>query len=248
MHAPPEDLSGNAVSLFLDVDGTLLEIEDHPQAVTADHGLIDSLLRIAEALDGALALVSGRSIAEIDRLFRPAVFPAAGAHGVQLRLSATDAPAAAGPALPATAMHALQAFSDRHEGLLLERKPAGASLHYRRAPLLAAEAGRIVEGVMHELGPDYRLIRGKMVFEIAPRGHSKGEAIRAFMRRVPFRGRRPVFVGDDVTDEDGFAAANDCGGVSIRVGQPGDTQAQYVLASVGDVRRWIEDTFIPSGT
>jgi trehalose 6-phosphate phosphatase len=247
MSAPPENLSSSDIALFLDVDGTLVDIQDHPQDVVASAMLIDRLERLAARLDGALALVSGRSLGEIDRMFRPALFPAAGAHGAELRFQGGVTRGAAATALPDAVIHRLESFVSESDGLLLEHKPAGASLHYRRAPQLESRARVLVERILDELGPDYRLIDGKMVLEIAPSAHGKGEAIRTFMQRSPYRGRRPVFLGDDVTDEDGFGATNELDGISVKVGGGIDSAARYRLAGVDQVRDWIDRAFIDDG-
>ena len=229
-----------SAALFLDVDGTLLEIRDRPESVSADSGLIELLDTLSSRVDGALSLVSGRSIADIDRIFAPAKFPAAGSHGAELRVHPSDDVDIATTALPTGVLSRLSKFSASHEGLLLERKSGGASLHYRMAPELKAQCRQLIDELMNEIGQEFRLIPGKMVFELAPRGHNKGKAIAAMMNRKPFVGRRPVFVGDDVTDEDGFRTVNALRGVSVRVGEHRDSAAAYSLGSVADVRHWLE--------
>lgn len=240
MHSPPTSIDAASTALFLDVDGTLLEIRDRPEDVVADAGLIALLDTLSSALDGALSLVSGRSIEQIDRIFAPARFPAAGAHGAEIRLHPDDDVSGGSQTLPAHAMSRLSALAASHQGLLLEKKDGGASLHYRMAPDLEARCRQLVDELMSEIGQDFRLIPGKMVFELAPRGHDKGKAIAAMMRREPFAGRRPVFVGDDVTDEDGFRTVNAMHGVSVRVGEELGTAAACTLGSVADVRHWLE--------
>ena len=121
----------------------------------------------------------------------------------------------------------------------MEKKSAGLALHYRRAPRLETACREFVDGLMQALGPDFRLIDGKMVLEIAPCSHHKGEAIRELLQHDPFCGRRPVFVGDDVTDEDGFRVVNELGGLSIRVGYGNETAARYALHDVASVRDWL---------
>ena len=227
-------------ALFLDVDGTLLEIRDRPEEVVADAGLITLLDELSAAFGGALSLISGRSVAQIDRIFAPIRFPAAGAHGAELRLHPQDDVSVTTQPLPASVLSRLSTLVDSHEGLLLERKNGGASLHYRMAPELETRCRQLVDEVMTEIEGEFRLIPGKMVFELAPRGHDKGKAIAAMMNRKPFAGRRPVFVGDDVTDEDGFRTVNAMGGVSVRVGEDSDSAAAYSLGSVADLRHWLE--------
>lgn len=238
MSLPPTDFGADAIALFLDVDGTLVNIEDHPGNVRADAALIALLVDLAKRLDGALSLVSGRSIAEIDRIFAPARFPSAGSHGTELRLG-DDVVMPAQAEFPEDILQRARSLADENEGLLVERKRAGLALHYRRAPALETTCRDLVAGLMCELGPDFRLIDGKMVLEIAPRNHHKGEAIREMLQHSPFRGRQPVFVGDDVTDEDGFRIVNGLGGLSIRVGQGSQTEANYALGDVNDVHAWL---------
>jgi trehalose 6-phosphate phosphatase len=244
MPAAPRNLDPDAVALFLDVDGTLLGIRDDPSDVSADRGLIGTLEACFDRLDGALALISGRSVAEVDRIFAPAVFPVAGAHGSELRgsdgcvVSAVDAP------LPQAALEALETFAAAHEGLLLERKRGGVSLHYRRAPALETECRRLVDELLVGLGNAFRLIAGKMVFEIAPSAHDKGAAIRQFLEAPPFAGRLPVFLGDDVTDEDGFRVVNELGGLSVRVGDIEHSEARYRLHGVAAVQSWLREAIL----
>ena len=236
----PTTIDCARTALFLDVDGTLLDIRDRPEEVAAGEDLVVLLERLSARLDGALSLISGRSITEIDRIFAPARFPVAGAHGAEIRLHPEDEVEMTTTRLPDSVMAALVEFAESHEGLLLEKKRGGASLHYRMAPDLEAQCRALVDTLMDEVGNDFRLIPGKMVFELAPRGHNKGKAIAAMMKRSPFDGRRPVFVGDDVTDEDGFVAVNRMDGISVRVGENKSSAAAFTLGSVAAVRHWLE--------
>ena len=238
MPQPPADLGADTTALFLDVDGTLVDIRNHPGDVRAETALVDLLVDLAGRLDGALSLVSGRSIAEIDRIFKPARFPSAGSHGAELRLR--DDVVVAQAEFPDEVLRSARSFADQYEGLLVEKKRAGLALHYRRAPELETACRGLVANLIDELGPEFRLIDGKMVLEIAPRDHHKGEAIRELLQHRPFNGRRPVFVGDDVTDEDGFRVVNELGGLSIRVGRGNETAARYALDDVASVRSWLQ--------
>ena len=217
-------------ALFLDVDGTLVPIEAHPQAVSIDAGLRDLLGRLSSANQGALALISGRSIADIDALFLPATFAVAGQHGAERRgangVLHSHAPPSARLLQPA---EELRALVRRHPGLLLEEKGASLALHYRAAPVLGDLVDRETRRIGEALGEDFERQAGKFVVEIKPSGRDKGTAIAAFMAEAPFAGRTPVFVGDDLTDELGFAYVNTRGGMSVKVG-PGDTCAQARLA------------------
>jgi trehalose 6-phosphate phosphatase len=156
-----------------------------------------------------------------------------------LRVNGDDARDDTSHALPAHAIAALREFAGAHEGLLLEPKPGGASLHYRRAPELEVACRRRLQTLLDELGADYRLIEGKMVLELVPSRASKGRAIHALMQEAPFAGRRPVFIGDDTTDEDGFRVVNALGGTSIRVGGLDGSAALHTLADVDAVRQWL---------
>jgi len=244
MPAAPDILDANAVAVFLDVDGTLLEIRDDPSEVRADDELIAVLRACEIELDGALSLVSGRSIDEVDRIFAPAVFPVAGAHGAELRFSENEKIGASVNALPEHAVEAVEAFVDGKDGLLVEHKRGGVSLHYRRAPQLESQCRRFIDSLVATLGEAFRLIDGKMVLEIAPGANDKGAAIRAFLAHSPFAGRRPVFVGDDVTDEDGFREVNELAGVSIRIGDAGQTAATYRLPDVSSARLWLQQAIL----
>ncbi|WP_158498807.1 trehalose-phosphatase [Magnetospira sp. QH-2] len=231
--------SHQALAFFLDVDGTLVEIAPTPDSVVVSPDLPDILERLSEAVDGALVVVSGRSIAQIDDLLKPAKLPAAGLHGLESRETALGKIMT--PPVPPQmdqAVQAMKAFVEAHPGTLFEDKTHSLAIHYRRAPETEAAARDLAEAVMAELGAGYHILAGKMVFEVKPDGADKGQAVTRFMALPAFAGRRPVFIGDDVTDEDGFAAVNALGGTSIRVG-PADrpTEAQTHVPSVSDLHR-----------
>ena len=247
---PPLD---RASALLIDVDGTLLEIAPHPDRVEVPPGLPRLLERLAGERDGALALVSGRPIADLDRLFEPWHGAAAGLHGIERRRpdgsrvesEATPADAAAAAALDRLRPE-LRAVERQRPGVWLEDKRRTLALHYRAVPEAGAEIRDRAERLLREQGDGLRLIPGKMVVEFQPRGHGKDGAIAAFMAEPPFRGRLPVFLGDDTTDEEGFAEVNRRGGLSIRVGAPLATSAAaYSLPSVAAARDWLAGT--PTG-
>lgn len=244
MPPAPDTLDTSAVALFLDVDGTLLEICDDPADVAADDELIDLLKACLAALNGAISLISGRSIADVDRIFAPAVLPVAGSHGAELRFDGGRTVTIANDLLPARIVETLEHFAAENDGLLLEHKRAGVSLHYRRVPALARECRALVDTLMPVLGDAFRLITGKMVLEIAPAAHNKGAAIEAFLGQKPFAGRVPVFLGDDVTDEDGFRAVNAARGTSIRVGEIRHSAAEFCLPDVAAVRSWLTNAIL----
>ncbi len=230
------------VALFLDVDGTLLEIAATPSAVRVPAALRNTLHLAAKREDGALALISGRTIAELDELFAPHVFPAAGQHGVEVRDTKGNVTQ---PIIDAKqldpARDVLKELVGHYKGLLLEDKGSALALHFRQAP----QHERAVMVVMVELADHVRekfvLRDGKCVLELTPRGYSKRSAIEAFMREPPFAGRTPVFIGDDVTDEDGFEAVNALGGYSVRVGDMAATAAKFRFSSVSTVIAWLRE-------
>lgn len=225
-------------AFFLDVDGTLLDIAERPEDVKLRSGLTDTLAALQRA--APVALISGRPIAALDRLFAPLRLPAAGQHGAERRGAdgqvrrAVVAESALGPARA----HLL-AWAHNHHGILLEDKGLTLALHYRAAPHLEAEAARVSREALRQLDDGFVLGSGSMVYEIRPRGWDKGRAIAEFMREPPFAGRVPVFAGDDVTDEDGFAVVNRMGGHSIKVGA-GPTAARWRFADVIQVLTWLD--------
>lgn len=242
--ADPNDhlrlLRSQAIALFLDVDGTLLEIAATPDAVRLPDALLQILERVVQREAGALALVSGRSLSELDRLFAPHLFPAAGKHGSERRDHAGHvwrAPIDSSPLQ--TTRVALQSLIARHPGLLLEDKGAALAVHYRAVPELEPQVYSALRAAVAALEPQFQLKPGKCVLELAPAGYSKRTAIEAFMQETPFAGRIPVFIGDDVTDEDGFAAVNALGGYSIRVGLEGTSAARHRLSNVTAVIAWL---------
>jgi trehalose 6-phosphate phosphatase len=225
-------------ALFLDVDGTLLPIAPHPDAVRVAPDLLDLLRDLTHRCGGALALVSGRSIANIDALFAPLRLPCAGIHGLERRgadrvLHHRDAGEQLAPL-----RRRLADYTDARKGLLLEDKGRSLALHFRGAPEYESEAEDFLRELLCDT-PSLELTHGKMVLEVKPAGANKGTAIEAFLREPPFAGRQPVFIGDDVTDEDGFDMVNRLGGLSIRVGAPRDTAAAHSLADEAAVHTWL---------
>jgi len=225
--------------LFLDVDGTLVELTDTPSQTVADPEIRSLLQEVTERLGGAVALVSGRKIETLDALFAPLKLPAAGLHGVERRR--------AGGAIQGASFvdsqldHArasLKALVEAHPGTLLEDKDRTLAVHYRLAPQFEQIMRQSIIDIAKPLGTNYHIQSGKMLFEIKPRGFSKATAIKAFMKESPFSGRQPVFAGDDLTDQDGFAIVEAQGGISIGVGDR--VQGQFYLENVAAVRNWLE--------
>ena len=226
-------------AFFLDVDGTLLEHTEHPQEVRVGTELLRLLERLLAAAGGAVGLISGRSVEDIDQLFAPHAFPAAGQHGTERR-SADGALHRHAPPLEhlGRAAAGLVRLTAAHAGLVFENKGMTLALHYRRAPELGALAEREMRVIAAALGDDFELQKGKFVLEIKPSGKDKGSAIAEFAAEAPFAGRLPVFVGDDVTDELGFQVVNRFGGHSVKVG-PGESCARWRLADAAAVRQWL---------
>ncbi len=237
-HELPEPIDDWA--LFLDVDGTLIEIADAPDAVSVDPAMIDVLARLDRRFDGALALVSGRELATLDRFFRPLRLTAAGLHGLERRTPGGEIQRSDGAADRLEQVRAaLIAFAATDARLLVEDKGMTAALHYRRAPDRADEVLGLADRLAAEIDGALILQRGKMVIEFRPRGPHKGDIVDRFMAETPFAGRVPVFIGDDVTDEDGFAAVNRRHGHSIRVGPEEATEARWRIDSVAELCRWL---------
>ncbi|MBF0325859.1 MAG: trehalose-phosphatase [Alphaproteobacteria bacterium] len=236
MTAPIPVIDGASWALFLDIDGTLLDLAPAPELVSVPAGLAALLTRLSDRFGGALALVSGRTLDSIDRLF-PSGYDAVGCHGVQWRLAGHQSND--GRPVPVPVTTRLTTLVAQRPGLALEHKGVALAVHYRGAPELADELRATAAAAIIGASPPLRLQDGKAVVEIVPAGFTKGRAIKDFMRRHPYLGRRPIFVGDDSTDESGFAAVNDLGGVSIHVGDSADTLAGFRVSSPTALRRWL---------
>lgn len=237
LSVPP--LNSGSYAFFFDLDGTLAEIQHHPHQVTIPRVVRQHLSHLAQMSNGALALVSGRTIAELDKLTFPLRVPLAGVHGAERRDSRNKIHIISLP--PAVLTPLQQALEDgmrEFKGAQLEIKGMAFALHYRNAPGDEAAIYTLARRlVAHYDG--LALQPGKCVVEIKPKGVNKGAAIAAFMQEAPFSERTPVFVGDDLTDETGFDVVNCLNGISIKVGN-GDTRAQYRLHDVQAVYRWLE--------
>lgn len=220
-------------ALFLDLDGTLLDIAPTPDSVRVPAGLIETLADLRQRLGGALAIVTGRARDTVDGLLAP-LAPAGGfGHGAELRDAGgrvVEIPAL--PAVPAGWVARLLRQSADWQGVVLERKPHGLALHYRNAPTRREDVFDALVALLAEDDGGFELLPAQMAFEIRPRLANKGRAVEALMDAAPFRGRRPIFVGDDVTDEAGMDAARRQGGLGLRVGRdfPGGPR---------EVRAWI---------
>jgi len=244
-HARYPTLSGGQYAFFFDVDGTLAAIQSRPEAVFIPEQVIAQLQQLSALSQGALALVSGRPIEQLDALAAPWYGPAAGVHGAERRdaegnLQRISLPVEVEQSLRTELQDAMASWP----GTQLEVKGMAFALHYRQAMQHEQDVMRLAEQSVKRF-PGLALQPGKCVVEIKPAGIDKGAAISDFMQQPPFAGRTPVFIGDDLTDEKGFLAVNARQGVSIKVGE-GSTQAHYRLHDVDAVYGWLERTLLLS--
>lgn len=239
----PSPFSGSntpLLAIFTDFDGTLVELAETPDAINVPAELAERLARAIDGFDHAFAILTGREIADIDTYLGELHLPIAGAHGAQRR----RADGSFEEVLEIYTMGAaeiartLAPMVAENEGLLLEEKDGAVALHYRQAPELEELCRQAMTEVLTQHAI-FTMVPGKMVFEARPAGFDKGNALRAFMQEAPFAGRTPIFIGDDVTDEDAFRAAQELGGIGIKLG-PGETAARMRIADVASVNALIE--------
>jgi len=240
MSAPPPLDTGDPLAVFLDFDGTLVNIAERPDLVHVPKSLLTTIQEVHDELDGALALISGRSIADLDALLAPLQLPMAGVHGVEHRDGSGFFHSVKSSTIPQAVRERLTALVAADETLILEDKGNSLALHYRQSPARETLIRAELQEIYTDLGQDFILQHGKMVLELRPAGANKGTAIRKFMADPPFAGRRPVFIGDDITDEDAFQVINQLQGCSVKVGpgEPGSA-ARYKLEDVEAVRDWL---------
>lgn len=223
---------GDRWALFLDLDGTLLDLAPRPDLVSVPPGLIDLLERLAMALEGAIAVVSGRPLREVDAILRPWTFAGAGEHGAFCRLPSGEVASLQPPPPPAAWRARVDRFGVEHPGIVVEQKASAIAVHYRAAPDLEPELLNLLRSMVGADNAEFCLSPAHRCWEIRPRGIHKGTAVRRLMRERPFAGRLPVFVGDDVTDEDGMRAAEALGGIGI------DVRQRFPAGAAG-VRAWL---------
>jgi len=229
-------------ALFLDFDGTLVSLAAHPDDVHVSPRLKALLGELVETYEGAVAVVSGRPLDQLERLLAPVSLPMAGIHGLEWRdADGSRHSAVDQPTQLASCRDALAAFVEDHPGLHYEDKGVSLTLHYRGAPELAEACREFFEAQHQALGDTFELIPGKCVLELRPSGYHKGTAVARLLDETSaFQARTPVFIGDDVTDEDAFRIVNARGGHSVRVGSQDETAATYYLESVQEVLTWLE--------
>lgn len=230
-------LKKGRLALFLDFDGTLVDLAAEPDAIAPIPDLAIRLAGLDSRAGVHCAIVSGRAIADIERHVGPLPVAAAGSHGSDIRSASGMTLGEGAQGLPHNIEEQLRAFA-KSEDLDYEHKPHGGALHYRRNPDHGPRAHAFVEGLAHKYG--WASQSGKYVVELVAKGADKGCAVAAFMARDPFAGALPIFIGDDLTDEAGFRACQASGGSGVLVGQRSGTCAQYTLADVSAVHQWLE--------
>ena len=235
------DLLYNSSALFLDFDGTLVDIAEQPHDVEVPSGLVQTLMSLNDYLEGAVAVVSGRPISQIDDFLRPLQLAAAGVHGAERRSASGEMTLLWTPALDVVEQAARE-LAAHNAGLLVESKRGSLALHYRQAPELEALCLSTMQDAVRE-SPGVTLLKGKMVVEAKPDGATKGGAIESFLREPPFAGRTPLFVGDDITDEVGFASVQRVGGLGVKVGE-GSTVAWQRIATPEQFRQELHDAVV----
>ena len=227
-----------AWGLFLDIDGTLIDIAPSPDEITVPPDLPGQLMALSGRLNGALALVTGRALPYADALFLPYEFPVAGLHGAERRSADGTVDAVAATSAFEEVKAELATAAGQWPGVLVEDKGAAVAAHYRQAPEWRDEVEKAMEFYRLQAGPDFTLQRGKMVFEIRPARANKGSAVEAYLCERQFQGRRPIAIGDDVTDEEMFRIANQLGGHSIRIApSPEGTEARGIIGSTEALRQ-----------
>lgn len=237
--APPAPGADDEWALFLDVDGTLLDFAARPHEVRVDERLHDDLALLRKRLRGALALLSGRTLAQLDELFDWRRHAAAGLHGAQLRFADGHSCNDDGETRIA-ALHALvESRMSQLPGVLLEDKRQALALHYRNAPRQRQAVERLAQDLLQHAGNDYTLQHGNHVIELKPAGADKGRALAALLASESFATRQPWMLGDDLTDEHAFEEANARGGVSVIVGARRPTRANFALDDPNAVRTWL---------
>jgi len=229
-------------ALLLDMDGTLLDIAPTPDLVRVAPGLTGALCKLREIMGGALAVVTGRPIEQVDGMFANVPYAVAGEHGGAIRHApGTEVVRVSLPSLPVEWVIAAAQIADAHPGALLEQKQRGFVLHYRAVPELGPALRDAALALIAPLADQFQLMEALMAWEVRPRGADKGSAVNTLMTEAPFAGRKPIFIGDDVTDEDGMRAARALGGAGLRVdewfGGPADVRA-WLARAAADPGAW----------
>ena len=234
-----------AYALFVDFDGTLADIAPSPELVTVEPSLPQDIIHLQDLLGGAMALVTGRRIAEVNRHLAPACLPGSGLHGLEFSSVPFGPAEAAGPAeqigvgFPHALFDSIVAITRGMTGVRLENKGPILSIHYRQAPEVASELALKLARLLNEQSLGFHLKQGRAVYELIPNGTSKGTALTEIMRHPPFAGRRPIMIGDDLADEEAFAVARAANGWGLTVRGEHFRSGDESFGSAGEVRRWI---------
>ena len=239
---PPPLRSLGQVALFLDLDGTIAPFESNPARVRAEPSRNELLTKLVQFYDGRVAIISGRSIADLDSIISWRVPAVAGVHGLQRRTTNGNMLIIAAHPNLRLARCIFQSYSKKFSGVLFEDKIISVALHYRNAPSNEAEILELAAQLAVDTG--LTLQKGEMVAELRTPGPDKGDAIRSFLSERPFIGHRPIFVGDDLTDEQGFEVVEEAGGIGILVGPERPTRASFGLRDVEEVLRWLKGGLI----
>ncbi|MEZ5923619.1 MAG: trehalose-phosphatase [Hyphomicrobiaceae bacterium] len=226
-------------ALFLDFDGTLVDIAPTPGGVVVPAGLLEQLETLRQQLDGALAILTGRSVRQIDRLLSPLKFIVSGGHGAEIRSSPVGGVEMRAAPIDDTVVTAIGRLANTERRILVEPKSTSVAVHYRQAPDAGTELEAALDAIVRTAGDGLEIRRGRMVLEVAPRGVSKGAALGILMSQPVFRGRRPIVIGDDLTDESAFAAAQRWGGQGLKVAGEHFRAESADFAGAGEVRRWL---------
>lgn len=231
--------AGHAVALYLDVDGTLLEVALTPTSVRVPPALAGLLQSLQVDFDGAVAIITGRRIADADQLLAPFRSVAAGVHGAEVRTSLGDAIVSLSPSFDAAVTHSIAAIVDQMPGIVLEHKGSGLALHYRLAPDRQSDLLLALQALLPRHHGQFTICGGRKVIEVLPVGFSKGRALRQMAELPAFRNRTPVMIGDDVADETAFIAAHELGGVGLKVAGENFPAATADFSGPADVISWL---------
>ncbi len=230
-------LSQNKLAIFLDIDGTLIPYANHPNNIIVPKNLIYLLYNLRNKLDGALALISGRMVKDIQKIVNPLKLSVSGIHGLEYTNNHGEYIKNSIEPIPLDIYKRLNKFSDNHPGSMIEKKNISVALHYRNAPGIEKKATRVINRIIS--GSNLKLLKGNKVLELVPKNSNKGKAINFFMKKKPFLNKIPVFFGDDVTDEFGFKSVNNLGGYSIKVGYESNTLANFFIKDSTSVLKFI---------
>lgn len=225
-------------AVYTDFDGTLVDIAARPEDVAVPEDLPRDLIRVRELLGGALAIITGRRLVEIERYLGGVGLQASGLHGLEFTFEpAADRPLPARE-VPKELMGEIVKIVAADPGLRLENKGPIVAVHYRQSPAARGRLRAALENALQRLNLDHHLKEGRAVIEVMPRGTSKGTALLEFMRRVPYAGRRPIMIGDDLADEEAFAVAREAGGYGLRVAGEHFARGDEPFRHAGEVRAW----------